>query len=235
MEPTEFFDAEAAQWNERYAADPRFARRFEKITAFFDRALPKLPGIALDAGCGTGIFSRELASRGWEVTAFDASEDMIEQAKYLSRNFAIDFFHATDKSYQSDSPAAFDLILSLSMLEYVEDDEAALEHFATMLKHGGVLIVSVPNRKGLLRVIEAAIYGIRTATRGRLFGSRGEYLKYQKRQYSPLELGLIMRQYGLRKKRAIFLNAGFTGPKWLLPFFERRWWAAMYCAAYEKR
>jgi hypothetical protein len=45
----------------------------------------------------------------------------------------------------------------------------------------------------------------------------------------------MMRQHGLRHMRGIFLNAGFAGPKWLLPFFERRWWAAMYCAAYEKR
>ncbi|HET6401743.1 MAG TPA: methyltransferase domain-containing protein [Candidatus Kapabacteria bacterium] len=236
---SEFFDAEAAQWNERYTADPRFARRFERITSLLDQTHPTLGRMtdhprALDAGCGTGVFSRYLASRGWQVTAIDASPEMIEAAIAASPDASIEFANESYESYRSH-PNSFDLILSLSVIEYLEDDEAAIQKFAEWLKPGGLLIVSVPNRKGLLRIIEAAIFGIRTITRGRFFGERGEYLKYQKRQYSPLELGLIMRQYGLRRRKGIFLNAGFSGPKWLLPFFERRWWAAMYCAAYVKR
>src|SRR5665213_958843 len=235
VNPSEFFDAEAAQWNDRYTADPRFARRFEKITALFNHVLQGTPGRALDDGCGTGIFSRELAARGWQVTAFDVSPEMIGTAIVTSKDFSIEFLNESYQTYESHDKAPFNLILSLSTLEYIEDDEAAIEHFAKLLKPGGLLIVSVPNRKGLLRIIEAAIFGIRTATRGRLFGRRGEYLKYQKRQYSSLELGLMMRKHGLRRQRGIFLNAGFAGPKWLLPFFERRWWAAMYCAVYQKR
>ena len=238
-ESSEFFDTEAAQWNERYANDSRFARRFARITSLLDR-IDRTPGRmtdhprALDAGCGTGVFSRHLAASGWQVTAIDASPEMIAVARADSQNTSIEFLNQSHESY--DSPLnSFDLILSLSTLEYVEDDEAAIQKFANLLKPGGIIIESVPNRKGLLRIIEASLFGIRTVTRGRFFGERGEYLKYQKRQYSPLELGLTMRQYGLRRLKGIFLNAGFSGPKWLLPLFERRWWAAMYCAAYVKR
>jgi SAM-dependent methyltransferase len=228
-----FFDAEAAQWTDRYARDVRFHRRLEKITALIERVAPH-PARALDAGCGSGVFSRYLASQGWDVTSFDTSPEMIEEAKSASDQFSIKFLHASVESFSTDD-RSFDLILSLSMLEYLEEDEVAIEKFSKLLKPGGILIVSVPNQKGLLRIIEGVVFGIRNATRGRLFGSRGEYLKYQKRQYSPLELGLLMRQHGLRRLRGIFLNAGFAGPTWLLPFFERRWWAAMYCGVYEKR
>ncbi len=231
---SEFFDSEAGQWSERYARDPRFARRFEKIASLLDRIAPSVPGRALDAGCGTGVFSRYLAARGWDVTAFDASQEMIETAIASSQNFSIEFIQATDQSYESHGQT-FNLILSLSALEYVEDDEAAIQKFYQLLKPGGLLVVSVPNKAGMLRKMEGMVFGIRTASCDRLFGKRGEYLKFQKRQYTPLELDILMRQHGMKKKRCIFLSGGLVRPRWLLPFLERRWWAAMYCAVYEKK
>ena len=228
-----FFDSEAEHWSERYARDPRFARRFEKIGQLLDTVLPKLPGRALDAGCGTGIFSWELARRGWRVTAIDASPEMIAKAHAASPNESVEFTLNSLESFSS-LPNTFDLILCLSALEYIEDDDVVLDNFSRMLKPGGVLLVSVPNRKGLLRVMEGMALGIREISRAKLFGARGAYLAHQKHQYSPLELNLMMRERGLKKIRATFLNAGFSAPRWLLPFFERRWWAAMYCAAYRK-
>ncbi|HEY3875894.1 MAG TPA: methyltransferase domain-containing protein, partial [Candidatus Kapabacteria bacterium] len=185
----------------------------------------------------SGVFSRLLAERGWNVTGIDLSEAMIQQARnYKSRmtndEQQVQFQQSSFEAFESDK-GPFDLILSLSMLEYVEDDEAAIEKCSRLLRPGGVLVVSVPNRAGLLRKLEGTIFGIRTATKGRVFGARGGYLEHQKRQYSPLELDILMRQMGLKKKRGIFLNAGIAGPRWLLPFLERRWWAAMYCGAYK--
>lgn len=36
---------------------------------------------ALDAGCGTGFLAILLAQDGWEVTAIDSSEAMLEEGK----------------------------------------------------------------------------------------------------------------------------------------------------------
>lgn len=231
-----FFDTEASQWSDRYASDPRFARRFEKISALFDKVLPREPGRALDAGCGTGVFSRELARRGWRVTAIDASPEMISEARSASQNTSIEFINGALESLEplASMESPYDLILSLSTLEYVEDDLGVIKNWSNMLKPGGLLIISVPNRKGLLRVFEGMVLGIRQVSRDKLFRERGDYLTHQKHQYSPMELNLMMREIGLKKVRATFLNAGFSSPKWLLPFFERRWWAAMYCGGYEK-
>ncbi|MFV2123593.1 class I SAM-dependent methyltransferase [Micromonospora sp. LOL_013] len=41
------------------------------------------PGTALDAGCGTGADAIWLASRGWQVTAVDASSTAVARAKEL--------------------------------------------------------------------------------------------------------------------------------------------------------
>ncbi|MDP4199183.1 MAG: methyltransferase domain-containing protein [Bacteroidota bacterium] len=233
MKTVEFFSEAAYNWETHYASDPRFRRRFLRITHLLDRILPRTPGRALDMGCGTGVFSRELASRGWRVTAVDSSENMIEQARSIPHVGEIEFSTSTIEAYQA-APSSYEVIVAFSMLEYVEDDEAAIAKLVAMLAPHGILIVSVPNRVGLLRRLEGLVFGIREISRDRVFSNRGEYLKHQKRQYSPFELDLMMRQTGLRKKRAIFLNGGITSPAWLLPLAERRLVAAMYCACYEK-
>jgi 2-polyprenyl-6-hydroxyphenyl methylase/3-demethylubiquinone-9 3-methyltransferase len=228
----QFFDERSPNWSDHYTSDPRFRRRYERIAKFLLRVLPAEIGRAFDAGCGSGVFSRVLAEGGWKVTAIDASPEMIAEAQTNSSG-AIDFEVCSIDNYPV-APRSYEAIISLSMLEYVEDDDMAIAKFASLLRPGGVLVVSVPNRSGLLRKLEGLIFGIRTVTRGKLFSGRGEYLKYQKRQYSPFELDLLMRQHGLRKKRSIYLNAGFSGAGWLLSVFEQRWWAAMYCGAYHK-
>jgi SAM-dependent methyltransferase len=238
---SDFFDAEAGQWNERYSLDPRFRRRFEKITGLLDRMIPAATGRALDVGCGTGIFSQYLARKGWNVTAIDGSPEMIGEAKNYELRITnyelrerIDFRNSGIEVFD-EVPNSFDLILCLSMLEYIEDDEAAIQKFYQWLKPGGLLVVSVPNKAGILRKLEGVIFGIRTATRDKVFGNRGDYLKFQKRQYTPFELDILMRQFGFRKKSGMFLSGGLTNPRWLLPFVERRFWAAMYCGVYEKK
>ncbi len=226
-----YFDSAAASWADRYTSDPRFERRFEKITTLIDALRP---GIALDIGCGSGVFSRYLSTKGWNVIGIDISGDMIRSARELSNDSSIRFEQASFESF-SQSSVPFDLILSLSMLEYVEDDEAAIQKCSDLLRPGGTLILSVPNRAGLLRKLEGIIFGVRTVTKGRIFGNRGEYLLHQKRQYSPLELDILLRQNGFKKKRGVFLNAGLAKPRWLLPMFERRWWAALYCSVSQKQ
>ena len=234
MNTPDFFDAEAAEWSERYTLDPRFRRRFENITQLLDRMIPSAAGRALDVGCGAGIFSQYLARKGWNVTAIDASPEMIESARNYESKHVIDFQNSTIETFEA-VPNSFNLILSLSMLEYIEDDEAAIQKFHQLLKPGGLLVVSVPNKAGMLRKLEGVVFGIRTVTRNRVFRGRGEYLKFQKRQYTPFELDLLMRQFGMRKKSGIFLSGGLTSPRWLLPIVERRFWAAMYCGVYQKK
>src|SRR5207237_10622731 len=123
-------------------------------------------GRALDAGCGTGIFSRFLASRGWQVVAFDASQEMIVEAWQTSDDDNILYRKDRIETFEAP-PQSFDAIVSFSMLEYVEDDDAAIAKLASLLKPKGMLIISVPNRVGLLRRLEWLIFGIRRVSRDR--------------------------------------------------------------------
>jgi 2-polyprenyl-3-methyl-5-hydroxy-6-metoxy-1,4-benzoquinol methylase len=239
---SEFFDARSQSWSDLYRDDPRFARRFERIATLLQRYVfsTTRPGSALDVGCGSGPFSRFLAANGWEVVGIDASIKMIEEAEHsansgsrLISGGSLQFIHSRLEEF--DRPAeSFDLIVSFSMLEYIEDDRAALGKLAKLLKQGGNLVISVPNQHGLLRKVEKGIFALRNISGDRIAKGRAEYLKVQRHQYQNSEFDTILTRLGLKKLDSAYLNAGINLPRAFLRIFERRWWAAMYCGVYVK-
>ena len=71
----------------------------EQIMALFDREeRERQPpyGKALDLGCGTGHWSVELASRGWQVTGIDIVSAALRKARKRAKNEAVEgnFIHA---------------------------------------------------------------------------------------------------------------------------------------------
>jgi len=65
----------------------------EKISMLFDReesGLQSPYGRALDLGCGTGIWSVELASRGWQVTGIDIVPKAVRSARERAREAGVE-------------------------------------------------------------------------------------------------------------------------------------------------
>ncbi len=65
----------------------------EKISMLFDREESgRQPpyGHALDLGCGTGIWSVELASRGWQVTGIDIVPKAVRSARERARKAGVE-------------------------------------------------------------------------------------------------------------------------------------------------
>lgn len=118
----------------------------------------------LDAGCGTGILARALAARGCRVTGVDASSRMIQEARNSKSDQGHDLVNGpvfevvkTIESLGFDQ-SRFDGIVCSSVLEYVEDPNKAIEQFYRVLKPGGVLLVSVPDRTSILRNMQKLAY-----------------------------------------------------------------------------
>jgi SAM-dependent methyltransferase len=105
-----------------------------------------LPGSRLlDAGCGTGRYSRELARRGYAVEGVDRSSDLIETARQSANG------HGNSVSFRVGDilalpNARYDGILCRGVLNDFVSDEArrsVFAAFASALRPAGVLILDV--------------------------------------------------------------------------------------------
>ena len=228
----QYFDKRSSEWEELYARDPRFARRFELLSAFIDKTTMRDVKSALDYGCGTGLYSRLIANRASRVTALDISPDMLKRARALTNSTAVTYQLASKTAVTQNAP--YDLAISLSVIEYAEDWRELLEVIASSLTQGGVFIVSIPNPSGGVRRLESIALHAKQLTNGKLFGSRGEYLAHQRWGVTPREFDAFMQRLGLYKRDELWYNSAFNMPKKLLPIFEKPWWAALYAGAYEK-
>lgn len=103
---------------------------------------------ALDAGCGTGIYSLELASKGARVSAVDASSEMIERAKDKAgkAGAAIDFIKA-DVLKLPFPDGYFDIVLSVCALCFINEKDAALLEMKRVLRPGGRLVIGALNSR----------------------------------------------------------------------------------------
>jgi len=100
----------------------------------------------LDAGCGTGYGSAELAQSAAAVTGVDISADAIE---YASASYPIPGLRFLESSCTAmPMPAeSFDLVVAFEVIEHLTDYRALLTECARVLTREGLLIVSSPNKR----------------------------------------------------------------------------------------
>src|ERR1700730_12229365 len=93
---------------------------------------------ALDAGCGTGFLSLELAARGHRVVGVDFSPAMLAEArrKVAQQNFSVRFEEA-DAEQLSFPSSSFDFAISRHVLWTLPHPEAAIDEWVRVLRPGG--------------------------------------------------------------------------------------------------
>jgi SAM-dependent methyltransferase len=143
----------------------RLVQRVWGVTDIDDRqkwaavwpAIAALPHAAalrmLDAGCGDGTWTIELADRRppWRLIGIDRDPDSITRARSMAEQLSIQSasFLTTDFfDYQPDAP--FDAVLSVASAHYLADEgrgEALFKQFARWLAPGGRLILYGPRRR----------------------------------------------------------------------------------------
>lgn len=108
------------------------------------RNFPKAEGRTLkvlDIGTGPGFYAIILASRGYDVTAVDLSEGMIEQAKHNAGPLAekIRFFKM-DAQELSFPDNEFDVIVTRNLTWNLPDPVKAYGEWRRVLRDGGVML-----------------------------------------------------------------------------------------------
>jgi len=149
----------------------------------------------LDVGCGGGLLAEALAREGAAVTGIDMAPGMIEVARLhaAESRLAIDYRTAAAEDVARTTPATFDIVVCMEMLEHVPDPAAMTATLARLLLPGGALFISTLNRnlKSFLLAIVGAEYLLRLLPRG-----THEY----ERLIRPAELARWARAAGLQLK-----------------------------------
>jgi len=121
------------------AGKVRWARRCKLFAAF----LGMNQNHVLEIGCGTGLFTKELAKTGNTIVAIDISEALIRKAK--ERVVATNVSFVVENAYKTSFTAeSFDFIVGSSSLHHLEVDKA-LNEFIRILKPGGGILFTEPN------------------------------------------------------------------------------------------
>jgi ubiquinone/menaquinone biosynthesis C-methylase UbiE len=95
---------------------------------------------ALEIGCGTGAFARELARRCRRVVALDLSMEMIRVAQSRSGQFENLEFEMADAMTYNFPQSRFDFICSIATLHHLDQRQLLLK-IKNALKPRGVLVV----------------------------------------------------------------------------------------------
>ena len=101
---------------------------------------PKPSDKMLDIGCGSGLFASLAAKSGAEVTGFDATEKLIEEAKL--RNSSIKFLTGEMEELPFDDNT-FDIVSGFNSFQYASDVKHALSEAKRVLKDKGKLVVMI--------------------------------------------------------------------------------------------
>jgi SAM-dependent methyltransferase len=147
------FDAKALTWSAKYAQDGPLTGRLASMSAAV-RRYAQAGDRVLDLGCGTGELARTLAAGGFRVAGCDISRQMLQQAARDRDRCAGWVRLAPGWRSLPFAPAAFDVVVAASVLEYVADPAAVLRECARVLRPGGVVLYTVPDLRHPVRWAE---------------------------------------------------------------------------------
>ena len=147
----------------------------------------------LDVGCGGGILAESMARRANHVTGIDLAARPLGVARLHALEAGvsnIDYREIATEALAAQTPAAFDVVTCMEMLEHVPDPSSVVRACATLVKPGGWVFFSTLNRnpKSFLFAIVGAEYLLRLLPRG-----THEYDKFIR----PSELARWSRDAGL--------------------------------------
>lgn len=176
-----------------------------------------------------------IAAKGIRVVGFDQSEAMLALAKeravkegvglqteYVLASLPLPT--ALTKTYEN----AAGMVLCSSVMEYVDDYETVLRQFHAVLKPGGILLLSVPNRRCIFRILERMLR--------RLPGLQKSYLPHQRHHFDPNQLEALLDGFGYKAvEKEYFALPAQRFSERIFPGFRSQWTAWMVLITAQKR
>lgn len=155
----------------------------------------------LDVGCGGGLLSEGMAILGAKVTGIDLAEKALAVAKLhlLESGQTVDYQLTSVEALAMQTPANFDAVTCMEMLEHVPNPASVVQACAALVKPRGQVFFSTLNRnpKAWLLAVLGAEYVLKLLPRG-----THDYNHFIK----PSELTTYCRHAGLTVTEIVGLN-----------------------------
>ncbi len=106
----------------------------------------------LDAGAGFGqyVYGMSSMNKKWKITAVDVKTEQIEDCNNfftkIDEDHRVHFEFADLTKYTSE--IKYDLILSVDVMEHIEEDVLVFKNFIKTMKEGAMLLISTPSDQG---------------------------------------------------------------------------------------
>lgn len=105
----------------------------------------------LDAGCGFGQYTYYLSGYhpSWRVKAVDINPEQVEDCrKFFGRIGRTNAEFGMADLTRFSEPGKYDLVVSVDVMEHIEEDTAVFKNFNISLRPGGMLLISTPSDQG---------------------------------------------------------------------------------------
>ncbi len=140
----ELFD----QWPERY--DSWFTTPIGSLVKKYESDLllemldPRKEERILDAGCGTGVFTRDTLDHGACIVGLDVSFPMVQRAakKLSGQPFTAIAGNMTSLPFSDNS---FDKVYSMTAIEFVADAQQTVKELNRVARSGAKIVLSTLN------------------------------------------------------------------------------------------
>ena len=121
--------------------------------------LPQLQGEIFEIGCAPGRWLAHLAKEyGVKPNGIEYSEAGMRATLHNFEMLGIDGGEIRAGDFFAAEPEArFDAVLSLGFIEHFSDPDAVVARHLAWLKPGGVLVLGVPNFRGIYRHLQAVL------------------------------------------------------------------------------
>jgi SAM-dependent methyltransferase len=117
---------------------------FQRHVAAYRFAVPLVSGArVLDAGCGEGYGTDLLADGAREAVGVDLEEPVIRRAALRYPRAHFETANLVSLPYEDSS---FDAVISMQVIEHLHTPQEFVAECARVLKPGGLLVLSTPNR-----------------------------------------------------------------------------------------
>ena len=160
---------------------------------YIDRLAPLADRRIIDVGCGGGLLTEGMATRGAQVIGIDMGKAPLSVARLHQHESGldIDYQQATAEQMAAEQAGSFDTVTCMEMLEHVPDPAATIAACAQLIGEDGRVFLSTINRnpKAYLFAVVGAEYLLRLLPRG-----THDYAKFIR----PSEMEAWAREAGLQ-------------------------------------